>query len=293
MINPVVLDPGASRSLRFLLLLSCAAALFPGCAPAQETAVVAETAADSRESAAERVLQRELERITARADSVDAIFQPLPLLRPAEEEVFRRYGNQAQLERARALGIEPGPTAEQRESLQREGRLVRLEEATRYWRLRELDYSVPLVVPSVQALLTEIGDRFHARLSEFGLPPYRLEVTSVLRSAENQAALRRVNPNAAIGVSTHEFGTTIDIAYSAFAAPQEPIVALDTGEAPWLEPHLQRFGAAMAETVAARRSRELQAILGRVLIEMQQEGKVMVTLERLQPVYHMTIARRL
>lgn len=46
------------------------------------------------------------------------------------------------------------------------------------------------------------------------------------------------------------------------------------------------------EPVAARRSRELMAILGNVLIEAQDEGKVMVTLERLQPVYHMTVARR-
>ncbi|HEV2129836.1 MAG TPA: hypothetical protein VGR27_01955, partial [Longimicrobiaceae bacterium] len=84
-----------------------------------------------------------------------------------------------------------------------------------------------------------------------------------------------------------------DVAYSAFAAPQAPILPLDTGEAPWLEPHLQRFAAAMVETVAARRSRELQAILGRVLLEMQREGKVMVTLEQLQPVYHLTVAQRL
>lgn len=285
--------PHLPSHILLLTLTLFAAALLPGCAPAQEPSAPTETAATGQDAAAERVLQRELDRITARADSIDVIFQLLPLLRPAEESVLRRFGNQAQLERARALGIGPSPSAERLQALERDEQLVRLEQSTEHWIVRELDYSVPLVVPSVEVLLTEIGERFHAQLDDLGVPRYRLEVTSGLRSAENQAALRRVNPNAAAGVSTHQFGTTIDIAYSAFAAPQEPIVEVDAAEAPWLEPHLHRFAAAIAETVAARRSRELQAVLGRVLIEMQQEGKVMVTLERLQPVYHVTVARRL
>jgi hypothetical protein len=158
---------------------------------------------------------------------------------------------------------------------------------------RRAPWSVPLVVPSVQALLNEIGERFHLQLKDLGLPAFRYEITSVLRSDADQRALRRVNPNAAAGTSTHQFGTTIDIAYSAFAAPAEPVVQIDPGESVWLRPHLERMATAMTETVAARRSRELQASLGRVVIEMQEEGKVMVTMERLQPVYHMTIARQL
>jgi hypothetical protein len=63
-------------------------------------------------------------------------------------------------------------------------------------------------------------------------------------------------------------------------------------EAAWLEPHLAWVAGMLAETVAARRSRELMAILGNVLLEMQGEEKIMVTLERLQPVYHVTVARR-
>src|SRR5690606_692028 len=47
------------------------------------------------------------------------------------------------------------------------------------------------------------------------------------------------------------------------------------------------------ERVAARKSRELQNVLGGVLRGLQSDGLVLVTLERQQPVYHLTIARSL
>jgi hypothetical protein len=241
----------------------------------------------------EAALERELGRIQQAADTADRMLHPLPLLRPAQEAALRRYTNAQQLQPARALGIPPGTSGSEVERLAGTGRLIRLADSTRHWVVRELDYSVPYLVPDAEALLQEIGERFHARLSALGLPAFRLEVTSVLRDASSHAALRRVNPNAAAGESTHQFGTTFDLAYNAFAAPASPLVSPSAPEAPWLERHLLRIGDRFAETVAARRSAELQAILGEVLLEMQGEGKVMVTLERLQPVYHMTVARRL
>src|SRR5690606_9302855 len=108
------------------------------------------------------------------------------------------------------------------------------------------------------------------------LPPYRVEVTSVLRTSDTQADLRTSNPNAAAGVSTHEFGTTLDIAYSSFAAPADMARHIDTGTAEWLAPRLEWFGARSLEAAAARKSRELQAILGEVLLQLQQAGDVMV-----------------
>jgi hypothetical protein len=235
----------------------------------------------------------ELARLQERSDSFDAIMQPLPLLRPADEAALRRFLNPAQLQRARALGVPPNQPTAQLERLVEEGRLVRIEPSTEHWIVRELDYSVALVTPDAYALLLEIGERFQRRLAAIGLPAYRYEITSVLRSAEDQQRLRQVNPNAAAGVSTHQFGTTFDIAYNAFAAPADPLVEVSTPEAPWLEPRLQYVGVLLAETVAARRARELQAILGHTLIELQNEGAVMVIIEQLQPVYHMTVARRL
>jgi hypothetical protein len=270
--------------------LILATLLLGGCAPAQDRNTPPSTKDDARSAAS--ALAREMLRMRARADTIDAIFQPMPLLRPAQEAALRRFGNDTQLAAARRLGVAPNTSEAELEQLVRAGRLVRLADSSEHWVVRRLDHSAPYVTPDAAALLRELAQRFHGALAEAGVPPYRLEVTSALRSAEDQARLRAVNPNAAEGRSTHQYGTTFDIAYNAFAPPAAPIVEPALPEGDWLEPHLVEVAAALAETVAARRSRELMAVLGTLLIDLQNEGRVMVTLERLQPVYHMTVARR-
>lgn len=252
-----------------------------------------ERAAAQREgNVAETAFTRVLTRIQARADSIDAIFQPLPLLRPRQEAALRRFDNDAQLVAARRLGISANTARQAVERMVADGRMVRLADSTEHWVVRKLDHSSPYLTRDGAAAVREIARRFQQALASRTLPAYRLEVTSALRSAEDQSALRASNVNAAAGESTHQYGTTFDVAYSAFAPPAEPILAPSLPEATWLEPHLAWIAGTLAETVAARRSRELMAILGNVLLEMQGEGKIMVTLERLQPVYHVTVAMR-
>ncbi len=229
-------------------------------------------------------------RIDSAAASIDSIFQPLPLLTPAEEAALRRFSNVQHLARARALGVGRALSPQRLATLEREGRLVRLAN-TQHWIIRDLGHSQPLAVPAVRAVLTEIGERFHSRLAELGAPPFRLEVTSVLRTAADQEALRQVNPNAALGESTHEYATTFDVLYSAYSAPTEPFTAISNPDAVWVESYLRRYADVSAERIAGRRALELKAILGSVLAGMQQEGRVLVTIERLQPVYHITVAR--
>jgi hypothetical protein len=185
--------------------------------------------------------------------------------------------------------VRPRDEAHLQELLQT-GRLVALEDSTEHWIVRELDHSVPYVTPDTRVLLTRIAQRFQQRITALGLPAYRLEVSSVLRTPESQRDLRRTNPNAA-AESTHELAATLDVLYASFAAPAAHGITFDTDAAPWLAPHLDRIAAAMLETAAARKSRELQAILGAVFLELQNAGDVMVTLERQQPVYHFTLAR--
>jgi len=279
--------------LRSRLLLTTA--LFAlSCTPGEEGAPREDSPGEELAPPAtspEVIVARELERIEVEVARIDAIFQPLPLLRAAQEDALRRFGNPQQLQRARALGIDRLLPPERLEELRREGSLVVLED-TEHWVVREMDHSRPLVIPSVHSLLTRIGERFQTRLAELGAPPFRLEVTSALRTAEDQTRLRQVNPNAAFGESTHEHGTTVDVLYSAFSAPSRSLLEIDTSGAEWLEPYIHRHMAVAAERVAARRALELKAILGEVLLEIQDEGLVMVTLEQLQPVFHMTVSTR-
>ena len=266
--------------------------LFPSAIAVMSACGPSENASAQRGASVETAFTRELIRIRARTDSIDALFQPLPLLRPAAEAAMRRFDNDAQLVVARRLGINPTTHRSTLDRMAADGRVTRLRDSTNQWIVRRLDNSSPYLTSDAASALAEIAQRFQRALARLGLPAYRLEVTSALRSADDQAALRRTNLNAAAGESTHQYGTTFDVAYSAFAAPAVPVVEAVIPEAPWLKPHLTWIAGTLAETIAARRSRELMAILGNVLIEMQNEGKVMVTLERLQPVYHMTVARR-
>lgn len=261
-------------------------ALLAACSP--EAPATAQRGGNPAESA----FRRELARIATRVDSIDAIFQPLPLLRPQQEAALRRFDNDAQLAAARRLGISASTPRAALDRTVAEGRLVRVADSTEHWVVRRLDHSSPYLTRDAEAALRDIAQGFQRALARLRLPPYRLELTSALRSAEDQAALRAGNLNAAAGESTHQYGTTFDIAYNAFAPPPAPVVWPSIPEAAWLQPHLAWVAGMRAETVAARRSRELMAILGNVLLELQGEGKIMVTLERLQPVYHVTVARR-
>jgi len=279
--------------MRIALLITTLTALpfLAACrAPDAEPAVAeADLVAEALERV-EALLAETIRRADAAAQVVDRTLAPYPLMTPAEENALRRYLNDAHVARARALGVR-APNRAALDSLVAAGRLVQLEDSTRHWIVRP-SVSPAWVVPSTRALLAELGERFQARLDALGLPPYRIEVTSALRTTERQAALQGRNANAA-AVSSHEFGTTVDISYAAFAPPAELPPDFLAGAPEELRPHLERIGALALESVSARKSREMAAILGDVLREAQGEGLVLVIYERQQTVYHLTTARTL
>lgn len=222
-------------------------------------------------------------RIAARVDSVDRALRKVRGLTREERAALRQDVNATQLAVAQSGGVRASGEAEIAR-LRRSGRLVELEDTTSYWVLRDLTYSVPFSTPSARGMLLEASRRFQARMGELGLPRFRLTVTSVLRTDESQADLRQGNPNAAAGVSTHEYGTTMDISHIRFAPPAAE---------PGLPPELAQLQDSLMGDVAKRHASALQGELGRVLGEMRKEGKVKVMMERQQPVYHTTVAARI
>lgn len=286
----MVRDVTRRRTATVLMAAALSLAGLVSCGPDRNTTPANMFEDPEQRARIEAVVDSALLRFAALADSVDQLLQPVPLLSTQQESAMRRFGNAVHLQRARALGVtvtDESPV----EALLAGGELVEIEDSTDLWIVRRLTHSAPYVTPDTHTLLRRIGTSFQHKIREMGLPAYRLEVTSVLRTAEDQAGLRTVNPNAAAGASAHQFGTTLDIAYNSYAAPAQPDPIIDVVGAEWLQSRLDRIGAAMLEAAAARKSRELQAVLGEVMLDLQSAGDMLVTLERQQPVYHFTLAR--
>ena len=117
--------------------------------------------------------------------------------------------NDAQLAVAQAIGVPPVADREAAEKIK--SRLVRLEDTDTYV-IDSLNYSIPYLIPSAKDLLDDIGRAFQDSLSSKGLNPYKLVVTSVLRTDADVARLRKGNVNATEN-STHRYGTTFDLSY--------------------------------------------------------------------------------
>lgn len=227
--------------------------------------------------------------VSADSAALDSAFQTVPKLSAREVAELRLDRNAEQIAHAKRLGTRASGAAEI-ERLRQQGHLVELEDSTAHWVLRSMEHSVPYVTRDTQAMLVELGTRFHAQLDRLGLPLYRMKITSALRTNETQAELRRTNPNASRTVSAHEFGTTVDVSHERFAVPADPLPYLrrPTG----LSARLPEHEAEMLEEIGKEHAKVLQAVLGRTLREMKEEGALLVMMEDAQPVYHMTIARR-
>ena len=134
-------------------------------------------------------------------------------------------------------------------------KLVRIETNPKYI-VRELTTSSPYVVPKVRDLLEDIAVRFQEKTQSKA----RFMVTSVLRTEEDVAKLRKTNVNASTN-SCHCNATTIDISYV-------------------------RFGV---DRVRPRDNYQLRLALAQTLHELRKEGRCYVKIERKQYCYHITV----
>ncbi len=223
--------------------------------------------------------------LDARLSEVESAVQNLPGLIGSIRQDMRRYLNAEHVAAAQRSGVGPVRDSAHIAALVKSGRLVRLPDSTEWWVLRDLNQSMPYVTPGTKATMEEIGRRFQARLDERGLPHFRLDVTSVLRTGAQQAELRRRNRNASSSTSSHEFGTTFDVAYLAFAAP----LRVNDPEAGQLDARLRAYALTHLDTIGKRHAPHLEGELGAVFQEMQQQGRIMTLRERSQPVFHTTV----
>ena len=156
-----------------------------------------------------------------------------------------------------------------------------------------------MLAPGAIAALDVIGARFHRLLAAEGLPLVRFSISSAYRSAYNQSRLRRRNRNATRGVSSHEFGGSFDITYKRFAAPVgfgesatfkvgDELPILSAAE---LKKETAIEEAKWEERMASRYTSRFAALLGRALIELEDEGRLVALREVRQPCYHVTVGK--
>ena len=173
--------------------------------------------------------------------------------------------NDVQLAAAQALGVPPVKDRDAAEHSKKQ--LVKLEDTDSYV-VDSLTHSIPYLVPSAKELLDRIGQNFLDSLSSKGLNPNKLVITSVLRTEDDVAKLRKRNLNASEN-STHRYGTTFDISY-------------------WHYVKVPDLRGRPYEDVPPE---YLRAVLSQVLKDLHDEKACYVKYERKQTCFHVTVRK--
>ena len=150
------------------------------------------------------------------------------------------------------------PVKDRADAEDRKQELVYVGESP-YYHVDRLSTSIPYLVPRAAVLLHDIGQAFYDSLYVKGIPLHQMIVTSVLRTMDDVARLRRVNGNAT-EQSCHLYGTTFDICYNRYQ-PIDREVRNDT----------------------------LKYVLSEVLRDKRREGRCHIKYELKQGCFHMTV----
>lgn len=132
------------------------------------------------------------------------------------------------------------------------GKLMVVKKKSRGYRLQALEYSRPYLVKKARITLERMASQFATKTKSFFV------VSSVTRTLEDQCRLRKVNSNASLGISSHNYGAAFDISYVRFD-------------------HQLKVNT------------KLEKELEKVLLEFKNAGKIFYIKERQQSCYHITV----
>ena len=175
--------------------------------------------------------------------------------------------NDLQLSVASKVGIEPPEDRDEAASMR--GRLVEIVPGPLY-DIDTLTYSVPYLTKNSAALLQRIGENFRDSLAAKGLNPNKLIVTSILRTKDDVARLRKAGNINASPNSTHCHGTTFDIAYGRYSKVQHKNRRYEYEDVP---------------------PEKLKMVLGEVLRDLRAKEFCYVKYEKKQHCFHITSRR--
>lgn len=91
------------------------------------------------------------------------------------------------------------------------GKFHTVKKTGKGYRVQKLDYSRPYLVLKSKTTLEKIGARFSKETKG-----HTFTVSSITRTLEDQCRLRKVNTNASLGISSHNYGNSFDISYVRF-----------------------------------------------------------------------------
>ena len=166
--------------------------------------------------------------------------------------------NEAHLNMAKVMGLKEIP--EKRDDI--DLKVLVPVESTDFLEIDDMRYSVPYLTDAAARELNRIARAFHDSLSRKQFPIYKLVCSSILRTEEDVARLRKSgNPNASDN-SAHCYGTTFDITYTRYSRDEE------TDE--FMQPY------------------ELTKVLAEVLRDEKNLGHILVKYEKKEHCFHIT-----
>lgn len=134
------------------------------------------------------------------------------------------------------------------------GKFVKVKKKSRGYRLQTLEYSRPYLVKKARTTLEKMANDFAAKTKSFFV------ISSVTRTLEDQCRLRKVNSNASLGISSHNYGAAFDISYVRFD-------------------HQLKVNS------------KLEKELEKVLEQYKNLGRIFYIKERQQSCYHVTVRK--
>ncbi len=198
---------------------------------------------------------------------IETVLHPAPI-GTVNVDRYRDF-NAVHLKHAKKDGVAPFKTNKDFENgigvLVKDDKLVEISD-NKYYRICKLTHSHPYLTPVAEQFLEDLGKRFQQKLDENDLPEYYFEISSLLRTKENQKGLSRSNGNATAN-SSHMYGTTFDIPY--FTLVKRTLL--------WEE----------AEVTDGRASKLLSEAIG----ELRKEGRCVVVTERNETCFHITVIK--
>ena len=133
------------------------------------------------------------------------------------------------------------------------GRFHKIKKSGKGYRVQKLDYSRPYLVSKAKSTLEKIGSRFSKETQGS-----TFTVSSITRTLEDQCRLRKVNSNASLGISSHNYGNSFDISYVRF-------------------------------NNVLKTNAKLEAKLEKVLKYYADKGRIFYIKEKQQSCYHVTV----